>query len=159
MAVIGPSTALARIDAFAAPVANSRSSRASRIVPTPIVRARLGTLPAIAAEHARILLEREGRERLVSRAGHERRQRFVEADVARLADAQELHINPSCLSYELFVVVCLRAQIGRHAIRNVRIGKVDIHPAEQVMIHVIAVGVFVLGRYADVFVQVERTAP
>ena len=40
-----------------------------------------------------------------------------------------------------------------------RIGKVDIHPAKQVMIHVKAIGVFVLGRHADVFVQVERAAP
>ena len=44
IAVIGPSTALARIDALSAPVASSNNSRDSRMVPTPIVRARGGTL-------------------------------------------------------------------------------------------------------------------
>ena len=115
MAVIGPSTALARIDALAAPVANSNSSRASRMVPTPIVRRPLA-LCSIASKHSCILLERKGRERLVSSARHQRRQGFVEADVARFANSQELKINPSRLSHEPFVSCSLRAQIGRHAI-------------------------------------------
>ena len=44
MAVMGPSTALARMAAFSAPVARSRQRRESRMVPTPMVMARAGTL-------------------------------------------------------------------------------------------------------------------
>ena len=43
MAVIGPSTALAKIEALALPVTRTSSSAASRMVPTPMVRARSGT--------------------------------------------------------------------------------------------------------------------
>src|SRR5436309_497678 len=46
MAVIGPSTALATMFAFSAPVASTRQRLHSRIVPTPIVIARLGTRSA-----------------------------------------------------------------------------------------------------------------
>ena len=79
--------------------------------------------------------------------------------MTRLADCQELHINPSLLPDELLIVFRFRTQIARHAIRDVRVGEVDIHPAEEVMIHVKAIGMLVLGGDADVFIQVERAAP
>ena len=79
--------------------------------------------------------------------------------MACLADAQQLHIDPACLSNEVLIASRLGSQIVRHAIRDVRIGKVNIHSTKQMMIHVKAVGVFVLGRDADVFIQVERAAP
>jgi hypothetical protein len=58
----------------------------------------------------------------------------------------------------MLVACCLRAEITRHTIRDVGVSKVNIYAAKQVMIHVIAVGVFVLGRDSDVFVQVKRAA-
>jgi hypothetical protein len=90
----------------------------------------------IAPKHLGILLARKGHESLIPSARHQRRQGFVEAYMAGFADSQELHVNPSCLSNELLVPRSPRTQISRHAIRDMRVGKVDIHPAKKVMIHV-----------------------
>jgi hypothetical protein len=52
----------------------------------------------------------------------------------------------------------LRLQVGRNAIGDVGVSTINIHPAKQVMIHIIAVGVFVLAGNSDVLVQVKRPA-
>jgi hypothetical protein len=41
--------------------------------------------------------------------------------------SQELHVDPSCLSNHLLVPRGSRAEIGGHAIRDARVGKVNIH--------------------------------
>ena len=63
MSVTLPSTARPTMSALLAPVASSRQRRASRMVPTPIVMARRGTLAA-PPKKGRVLLQRFTRESL-----------------------------------------------------------------------------------------------
>src|SRR6516165_6267647 len=157
MAVIGPSTALARIDALAPPVANSSNSRASKIVPTPIVTALFGTLSGSPPNMAAFCLRVTG----VSAFS---RVRDISADKGSLKPIwpaspipKSCTSIPPCLSNQLLVPRSSRAQIGGHAVRDARVGKVNIHPTKQVMIHVKSIGMLVLGRHANVFVQVKRS--
>src|SRR6516165_9846623 len=123
MAVIGPSTALARIDALAAPVANRSNSRASRMVPTPIVTARLGTLSGSPPNMAAFCCRVTG----VSAFSL---VRDIRADMPPFADAQQLQVDSACLIDQMLVPRRLRLQIGRHAVRDVGVSTIDIHPAK-----------------------------
>ncbi len=87
-----------------------------------------------------------------------RGDRFVEADMPASPIPRSCTSIPPSVSNELLVMELPRAQICRHAVRHMGVGEVDIHPAKEVMIHVEAIGVFVVGGNADVFVEVETVA-
>jgi hypothetical protein len=55
-------------------------------------------------------------------------------------------------------VPALGLEIGRKTVGQVRVSGVHVHMVEEVVIHVVAVGIRVGGKKANVFVEVERAA-
>ena len=105
-----------------------------------------------------VLLEGSGGERFDAGAGAERGERLVEADVPGLADAQELQVNAAEALDGGLVAAAFLVQVAREAIGQVGVPRINVHVAEQVVIHVVAVGVRVGGKQADILVEVERAA-
>ena len=105
-----------------------------------------------------VLLEGGGGERLDAGAGAEGGERFVEADVPGLADAEELEVNAAEALDGGLVAAAFLVEVGRQAVGQVGVPRVNVHVAEQVVVHVVAVGVRVGGEQADVLVEVEGAA-
>ena len=112
----------------------------------------------LAAERGRVLLEGRGRERLHARARAERGERFVETDVPRLADAEELQINSAGALNRGFVAATFLVEVGREAVGQMRVARVNVHVPEKMFLHVMTVGVRIGRRQAYVFIEVERAA-
>jgi len=145
MLVIGPSTACAITPALASPVASNKQRRASISVPTPIVIARLGTLSSPPKNSAFCLIV-VGRQRLDARSRSQRRERFVEADVPRFADAEQLEVNPAKPLDQGFVASALFIEVLCESIGQVSIAWFDIHMLKEMVIHVMPIGIRVQGH-------------
>ena len=111
-----------------------------------------------AAERGRVLLHGRGRERLHARARAKRGKRFVETDVPRLADAEELQINSARARNRGFVAATFLVEVGREAVGPMPVARVNVHVPEKMFLQVMTAGVRIGWRQADVFVEVERAA-
>ena len=86
------------------------------------------------------------------------RERLVKPDVAGLPDAEELEVDAAKPGNGGFVTPALGVEVGRLAIRQVRIARIDVHVSEQVLVHVMPVRVRIARRQADVLVEVKGAA-
>jgi len=73
-----------------------------------------------------------------------------------LADAQQLQVNAAESLDGGFVAAAFLLQVGREAIGEVGVPRINVHVAEQLVIHVEAVGVLVGGKQADILIEVKR---
>ena len=148
----GPRT----IGALCSPNAISTILRASRMVPTPIVRARCGTFSSpkksLAASRRVTGSSVTRRVRLCRvRAG------LVEADVAVAADAQDLQIDAAGPADRLFVAqaVVLDFRERHGAVGNVDVLRRDVDVVEESLVHPAVVAVQIVRLHGIVFVEVE----
>src|SRR5690606_38253210 len=83
---------------------------------------------------------------------------LVEADVTRLADAQDLEVDAAGVTDLLFVLRRLPLDlVTRHvATREVDVLRRDVHAVEQVLLHVAPEAVDAVRLHGIVLVQVER---
>ena len=75
-----------------------------------------------------------------------------------LADAQQLQVNAAKALDGGFIAPAFLIQVRGQAVGQVRVPRVHVHMPEQVVVHVIAVGVRVRGEQPDIFIQVEGAA-
>ena len=75
-----------------------------------------------------------------------------------LADAEELQVDPAKAFDGGLVVKALGVQILSHPVGQVGVAGVDVHLPEQVVVHVMAVGIRVGGHQAHIFIQVKGAA-
>ena len=80
---------------------------------------------------------------------------LVEADVAVMADAQDLDVDAAHVADDLVVPLALRLGVGGQAVGDVGVGGVDVHVVKEVLLHEVAVALLVGGLQADVFIQVH----
>ena len=133
-------------------------SRASRIVATPIVIASRGTNSS-PKKSAAASLARDGVERHEARAAVRARARLVEADVPRLADAEDLEIDSAgarrwpprtrCAASSTF---SRRTSPGGMC----TFSRIDVDVREQILPHEAVVGVDAVLRHRVVLVEIER---
>jgi hypothetical protein len=83
---------------------------------------------------------------------------FVEADVPGLADAEDLQVDSAKPFNGGFVTVAFSGKVGGKAVGQVSVSWFQVHMAEQVMFHVMAVGVWIRREEADVFVEIKSAA-
>ena len=83
---------------------------------------------------------------------------LVETDVPSFANPQQLQVNAAEALDSGFVAAAFLVQVARQPIGQVGVPRINVHVAEQMMIHVIPVGVRVGREQADIFIQVERAA-
>ena len=81
--------------------------------------------------------------------------RLVEADVAVVADAQQLQIHAAHAADDLIVVLALGLGIQIGAVRQVDVCGIDVHMVEQVAVHKAPVAFRVLLGQAAVLVQID----
>ena len=92
------------------------------------------------------MLESGGREGFDARAGAEGGQGFVETDVARLADAKALQVNAAKPLNGGLVAAAFLVEVGGEAVGEVGVPRIEVHVAEQMVVHVVAVGIRVGGE-------------
>ena len=80
--------------------------------------------------------------------------RLIKADMAVVADAQQLNVHTAHAGDDFFVVFALGFRISCQAVRDKSLGFVDIHMVKQVVVHKIAVALVVVAGKADVLVQI-----
>ena len=83
-------------------------------------------------------------------------RRLVEADVAVVADAEQLQVHAAERFDERFIAGGFRLEVLRKAVRHMRVRLVDVDVVEQVVVHEIAVAVRVVAGKPAVFVEVDR---
>ena len=81
--------------------------------------------------------------------------RLIEADMTIGADAQQLQVDAAQLVDDTVVTGTLGGSVQIGAVRQVGLGRVDIHLAEQVLIHEIPVALGMLLGQAAVLVQID----
>ncbi|MPN15909.1 hypothetical protein SDC9_163245 [bioreactor metagenome] len=86
----------------------------------------------------------------------ERGDRLVESDMSVVTDAEQLKVDASRIADRLLVAAPLGELVLRQSVRQVRVPDVDVDFAEQMTVHVITVGVRVIRRQPDVFIEIER---
>ena len=145
------------IGALCSPNASMMTCRASRIVPTPIVIARRGTFSSPKKSLAASI--RVTRSSVISRvrlslAG----ARLVEADVARAADAQDLHVDAARLGDLLLVPAAVVVHLldRQRAVGHVPVARRDVDVVEQVLAHEADVALQLVRLHRVVLVEVER---
>jgi len=90
--------------------------------------------------------------------GIQGRQRFVEAEMAVLTDAEQLQVDSAVLGDQRFIADTFFRQIGGHAIGQVSSGGLNIDLPEQMVVHVIAVRIGMVCGQANVFIQIKGPA-
>ena len=90
-----------------------------------------------------------------TRPGIQRGRRFIETDVPRATDAQDLQINPAGGADGGFVVGASHRGVGADTRRYVGIFTRDVDEAKKVLLHEITVGLGMVTREAFVFVEIE----
>ena len=125
------------------------------MVPTPIVRARLGTLHA-AGEEIRVGSTRLGLQarqvcvRLQAGSG------LVEPDVPVRADPEDLQIDAAGARDRRLVAAAFAGRVGLHTVQEMNPLAADVHVPKQVLIHETAVAGWVFRRQAMELVEIER---
>ena len=89
------------------------------------------------------------------RGGNEIGIRFIEPDVARVANAEELNIHTAERTNQLIIAAAFFPRIGGHPVRDMRMVRPDIDVAKQVFPHVIRVTLVVLRRKAAVLIEIH----
>ena len=74
------------------------------------------------------------------------------------ADAEQLQVNAAEPLDGGFVAAAFLVQVAREAIGQVGVPRINVHVAEQVVIHVVPIRVRVGREQADILVEVERAA-
>ena len=87
------------------------------------------------------------------------RARFVEADVAIAAHAEQLHINSAYLGDNRVISAAAFVRIRRQAVRHKGACLVDVDMVKQVRVHEIAVALLIVRGKAAVFVQIDGGYP
>lgn len=85
--------------------------------------------------------------------------RLVETDVAVAADAEDLHVDAARLADGIVVGAGGGGQVGGVAVGNVGGAGADVHMAEELLLHEAVVAAGVVGRDADVLIEVEADGP
>ena len=83
--------------------------------------------------------------------------RLIEADMTIGADAQQLQVDAAQLVDDTVVTGTLGGSVQIGAVRQVGLGRVDIHLAEQVLVHEIPVALGVLLGQAAVLIQIDSS--
>lgn len=110
----------------------------------------------LAAKKAGVVLPGAGGEGFDAGAGGEGGCRFVEADVAVAADAEELKVDAAGGGDFILVIAAECFGIRRHAIGDVDVCLIDVHMPKEIFVHECVVGLRMVGSDADVFVEIER---
>ena len=106
-----------------------------------------------------IVLPRARRECLDACTRSQRRAGFVEPNVAVAADAEDLQIDSAAVTDALLVISTMGGDIVDIAVRNVYVAWVDINVPKQLIVHEGMVGLRVIDRQPDVFVEIEGPYP
>ncbi len=119
---------------------------------------RLARHVLLAEEVGGRVASRDRVERHEARPALEAGARLIEADVARLADAQDLEVDTARILDRLLVLLAIlvHALPGHRPVRDVDVGRVDVHVGEQVLPHESMVGVDAVRGHRVVLVEVER---
>lgn len=80
---------------------------------------------------------------------------LVEGNVAVLADASKEQVNAASLLNGVFIGNALGLQVGRIAVENVDVGRVDVYVGEEVLPHEGVVGLGMVAGDAHVLIHVE----
>jgi hypothetical protein len=80
---------------------------------------------------------------------------LVEGNVAVLADASKEQVNAAGLLDGIFVGDALGLQVGRIAVEDVDVGRVDVYVGEEVLPHEGVVGLCVVAGNTHVLIHVE----
>ena len=110
----------------------------------------------LAAEEPGVRAARRQRQLHAVRPRRQLRRRLVEADVAVLADAENLQVDAAGPQDAIFEPRALGVEVLRLAIEEVRLARRQVHVAEQVLAHVGAVAARVRRIDAHELVEVER---
>ena len=86
----------------------------------------------------------------------QRRRRLVEADVPVGADPEHLQIDAPGIGDFTFVAHALGLRIRGRAVEKMPVLRLDVHVAEQVLLHEASIAARVIRRYAEELVEVER---
>ena len=106
----------------------------------------------VAAEEARVGLDRVEGQRLDARAAREARAGLVEGDVAVGPDAAEEELDAAVLRDLCLVLVALLLQVRGAAVEDVYVARVNVHMPKKVVPHVAVVRLRVVAREANVLV-------
>lgn len=110
----------------------------------------------LAAEEAGVVLAGAGGEGFDAGAGGEGGCRFVEANVAICADAEELEVDAACCADFFLVAAAEFFGVRRHTVWDMNVCRIDVHMPKEILMHEGLVGLRMVGSNADVFVQIER---
>ena len=83
---------------------------------------------------------------------------LVEADVAVVADAEELDVNAAGLLDSAVVGVDAVLDVEGLGVGGVSLGHIDVHVVKEVLLHEVAVALGMGALQAAIFVEVERLA-
>ena len=111
----------------------------------------------LAAEIAGGVAPGEAVERHQARARAPRASRFVESDVTRAADPEELEVDAAGRANHLLVVAAMRVDrgAGEGAVRHVGVRRGNVDVVQQMDPHVMVVTLRMAGRQALVLVEIE----
>jgi len=110
----------------------------------------------LAPEEAGVVLAGAGGKGFDARAGGEGGCRFVEANVAVSADAEELEVDAACCADFFLVAAAEFFGVRCHTVWDMDVFAIDVHMPEEVLVHERMVGLRMVGSDADVFVQIKR---
>ncbi len=82
---------------------------------------------------------------------------LVESDMSVRPDAKHLEVNATSFRNFLFEGGAGVERVSRHPIRHMSIGKFDVGPLKQVIIHKGAITLGVVCRYTHIFIQIESS--
>ena len=74
------------------------------------------------------------------------------------ANSEQLQIDSTKTLNQALVAATFLIQVGCQTVRQMRIPRLDVHMPEQMLIHVMTVGVWIGGKQADVFIQIKSAA-
>ena len=80
---------------------------------------------------------------------------LVEADVAVVADAQQLHIHATQRVDQIVIQLALALSVGIQAVGQVDILGSDIDVVEQVVVHEVSIALIMLGAQTHILVQIH----
>ena len=155
-AVIGPSTPGRQSPPFPRRWP-AETAAASRMDPTPIVIARCG-ISSGGPKQRRVLRARHRRKNLDPRARTKRGQRLVEAQMSRRPMPSNWRSIPPFWQ-SAFHNWRIQPRIRRHAVGQMRVLQIHVHLQEQMLVHVMPVGIGDGCWQADVFIEVESRTP
>lgn len=110
----------------------------------------------VVAEESRVGLERVLGQSLDARPRGQRRARFVERYVTVRSDTTDEQLDSAGLLYLLLKGVALQNEILRVAVEYVHVLRIYVYVLEEIVVHVVVVGLRMVPRKIHVLVHVER---